>query len=170
MWLANLVLVKKSNGKWRTCIDFTDLNKACLKDSFSLPRIDQLVDATVSHKLLSFMNAYSGYNQILMYDIDHEHTLFSIYIGMYCYKVKSFGLMNVGATYQRLVNMMFKDQIGRTMKVYVYDMLVKSKNARDDVKHLDKMFAVLRKYQMKLNPLKCAFRVNFSKCLGFMAN
>ena len=61
-WLANIVLVKKANGKWRMCVDFTDLNRACPKDSFPLPRIDQLVDFTVSHKLLTFMDAFSGYN------------------------------------------------------------------------------------------------------------
>ena len=65
-WLANVVMVKKSNGKWRMCVDFTDLNKACPKDSFSLPRIDQLVDSIAGHKLLTFMDAFSGYNQILM--------------------------------------------------------------------------------------------------------
>ena len=65
-WLANVVLVKKANGKWRLCIDFTDINKACPKDSFPLPRIDLIVDATVGHELLSFMDAFSGYNQISM--------------------------------------------------------------------------------------------------------
>ena len=75
-WLANPVLVKKPNGKWRTCVDFTDLNKTCPKDSFPLPRIDQLVDSTAGHALLSFMDAYSGYNQIPMYEPDQEHTSF----------------------------------------------------------------------------------------------
>lgn len=74
--LANLVLVKKPNGKWRTCVDFTNLNKACPKDNFSLPLIDQLVDAIAGHELLSFMDAYSGYNQIPMYELDEEHTSF----------------------------------------------------------------------------------------------
>ena len=106
-WLANPVLVKKPNGKWRTCIDFTDLNKACPKDSFPLPRIDQLVDATSGHKLLSFIDAYSGYNQIPMYELDEEHTSFITDRGLYCYKKMPFGLINAGATYQRLVNMMF---------------------------------------------------------------
>ena len=64
--LANVFMVKKSNGKWRMCVDFTDLNHACPKDSFPLPRIDQLVDSTVGHELLTFMDAFSGYNQILM--------------------------------------------------------------------------------------------------------
>lgn len=88
------------------------------------------------------MDVYSGYNQIPMYDLDQKHTSFITDRGMYCYKVMSFGLMNVGATYQGLVNMMFKDQIGNTLEVYVDDMLVKSKDVGDHVKHLDEMFVV----------------------------
>ena len=102
-WVSNPVLVKKPNGEWRTCVDFSDLNKACPKDSFPLPRIDQLVDATAGHELLSFMDAYSGYNQIPMLDRDEEHTSFITDRGLYCYKVMPFGLKNAGATYQRLV-------------------------------------------------------------------
>ena len=75
-WLANVVMVKKANGKWRICMDFTDLNKACPKDSYPLPRIDLLVDSRASHQLLSFMNAYSGYNQIRLDETDQEKTLF----------------------------------------------------------------------------------------------
>ncbi|XP_074356686.1 uncharacterized protein LOC141696444 [Apium graveolens] len=151
-WLANPVLVRKPNGKWRTCVDFTDLNKACPKDSFPLPRIDQLVDATAGHALLSFMDAYSGYNQIPMYGPDQEHTSFITDRGLYCYIGMPFGLINVGATYQRLVNKMFKRQIGKTMEVYVNDMLVKSKRAEDHIADLAEMFHILRKYRMKLNP------------------
>ncbi|KAL5555088.1 hypothetical protein UlMin_037324 [Ulmus minor] len=98
--IANVVLVKKANGNWRVCVDFTDLNRACPKDSFPLPRIDQLVDATAGHELLSFMDAYSGYNQIRMHEEDQEHTTFLTNQGLYCYKVMSFGLKNAGATYQ----------------------------------------------------------------------
>ena len=75
-WLANVVMVKKSNGKWRICVDFTDLNKACLKDSFPLPRIDQLVDSTAGHKLMTFMDAFLGYNQIVMDEDNQEKTSF----------------------------------------------------------------------------------------------
>ena len=71
-WLANVVLVKKANGKWRLCIDFTDINKTCPKDSFPLPRIDLIVDATADHELLCFMDAFSGYNQISMDPDDQE--------------------------------------------------------------------------------------------------
>ena len=126
-WLANVVLVKKANGKWRMCVDFTDLNKACPKDSFPLPRIDQLVDSTVGHKLLTFMDAFPGYNQIKMVEEDQKKTAFITNQGLYCYKVMPFRLKNEGATYQRLVNKMFSKQIGRNMEVYVDNMLVKSK-------------------------------------------
>ena len=98
-WLANVVLVKKENGKWRMCVDFTDLNKACPKDSFPLSRLDQLVESTAEHKLLTFMDAFSGYNQIKMAEEDQEKTAFITSQGLYCYKVMPFGLKNVGATY-----------------------------------------------------------------------
>ena len=168
--LANPVLVVKSNRKWRTCIDFINLNKACPKDSFPLPRIDQLVDVTVGHELLSFMDVYSEYNQILMYEPDEEHTYFIIDYGFCCYKAMPFDLKNAEATYQKLVNMMFKDLIGKTIEVYVDDMLIKSRMAGNHIEHLVQMFNILRKYQMKLNSLKCAFRVRSGIFLGFMVN
>jgi hypothetical protein len=99
-WLANVVMVKKNTGKWQMCVDFTDLNKACPKDSFPLPRIDQLVDSTAGHKLLTFMDAFSGYNQIVMDESDQEKTSFITSRGLFCYKVMPFGLKNAGATYQ----------------------------------------------------------------------
>ena len=98
-WLANMVMVKKSNDKWRMCVDFTDLNKAYPKDSFSLPRIDQLVDSTIGHKLLSFMDAFSGYNHILMDEDNQKKTSFITNQGWYCYKVMPFRLKNARATY-----------------------------------------------------------------------
>ena len=114
-WLANVVMVKKDNRKWRMCVDFTDLNKACLKDSDPLPRIDTLVDSTVRNQLLSFMDAFSGYNQIKMEEVDQEKISFVTSQGLFCYKVMSFGLKNAGATYQRLMNKMFAHQIGRNV-------------------------------------------------------
>ena len=144
--LVNVVLVKKANGKWRMCVGFTDLNKACPKDSFPLPRIDQLVDSTAGHKLLTFMDAFSRYNQIKMDEKDQEKTAFITSQRLYCYKAMPFGLKNVGATYQRLVNKMFNKQIGRNMEVYVDDMLVKSK---EELAHLDDLretFTTLKQY------------------------
>nr|XP_016451773.1 PREDICTED: RNA-directed DNA polymerase homolog [Nicotiana tabacum] len=135
-WVANVVMVQKKNGKWWMCVDFTDLNKACPKDSFPLPHIDQHIDATARHELLSFLDAYSGYNQIPMEEEDQEKTTFFTHYRTYCYKVISLGLKNMGATYQRLVTKMFKDQLGKTMKVYIDDMLVKSKRMEDHINHL----------------------------------
>ncbi|KAJ9542681.1 hypothetical protein OSB04_029187 [Centaurea solstitialis] len=117
--LANVVVVQKKNRKWRVCIDFTDLNKACPKDPFPLPHIDAMVDATTGHELLTLMDAYSGYNQILMHVDDQEKTAFMTNKGIYCYKVMPFGLKNAGSTYQRLVNMMFKEHLGRKFLGYL---------------------------------------------------
>uniref|UniRef100_A0A2N9I0U3 Uncharacterized protein n=1 Tax=Fagus sylvatica TaxID=28930 RepID=A0A2N9I0U3_FAGSY len=169
-WLANVVMVKKANGKWRMCVDFTDLNKACPKDSFPLPRIDQLVDSTAGHRLLTFMDAFSGYNQIMMDDTDQEKTSFITSKGLFCYKVMPFGLKNAGATYQRLMNKMFHHQIKRNVEVYVDDMLVKTKDERKHLEDLKETFETLRRYRMKLNPNKCVFGVSSGKFLGFMVS
>ena len=114
-WLANVVMDKKANRKLRMCVDFTDLNRACPKDSSPLPRIDTLVDSTVRHKLLSFMDAFSRYNQIKMNEGDQERTSFVTNQGLFCYKVMPFGLKNARATYQRFMNKMFTHQIGRNV-------------------------------------------------------
>jgi hypothetical protein len=164
------VLVKKSSGKWRMCMDFTDLNKACPKDSFPLPQIDLPVDSTSEHQLLSFMDAFSGYNQIHMDATDQENTSFITNRGLYCYKMMPFGLKNEGATYQRLVNKMFQNQIGRNVEVYVDDMLVRSIQATKHIADLEETFHTLRKHQMKLNPTKCAFGVSSGKFLGFLVS
>ena len=169
-WLANVVLVKKANGKWRLCIDFTDLNKAYPKDSFPLPRIDLIVDATVGRELLSFIDAFSDYNQINMDPSNQEKTSFVTSRGTYYYRVMLFKLKNVGATYQRLVNRMFQKQIGTFMEVYIDDMLVKSIKVELHITHLVEAFQVLRSYNMKLNPAKCAFGVSTEKFLGFIVN
>ena len=169
-WLANVVLAKKANGKWRLCIDFTDINRVCPKDSFPLSQIDLIVDATAGHELLSFMDVFFGYNQISMDPDDQEKTSFVIRQGTYYYRVMPFGLKNAGATYQRLVNRMFQKQIGMTITVYIDDMLVKSTTSELHIAHLSEASQILRKYNMKLNPAKCAFGVLAKKFLGFIVN
>jgi len=98
-WLSNPVLVEKKSGKWRMCVDYTSLNKACLKDSFLLPCIDQVVDSTSGCETLSFLDAYSGYHQIAMKESDQRATSFIAPSGLFCYVTMSFGLKNTGATY-----------------------------------------------------------------------
>nr|XP_025679639.1 uncharacterized protein LOC112779552 [Arachis hypogaea] len=167
-WLSNVVLVKKHNGKWRMCVDYSDLNKACPKDCFSLPNIDALVDAAAGYRYLSFMDAYSGYNQIPMHRPDEDKTAFITPGGTFCYRVMPFGLKNAGATYQRLMSNIFHDLIGKTVEVYVDDILVKTTQPDDLIKDLGKVFMSLRQHGMRLNPLKCAFAMEADKFLGFM--
>ncbi|BBG96834.1 Protein kinase superfamily protein [Prunus dulcis] len=138
---------------WRVCVDYTDLNKAC-------PKVDQLVDSTSNNKLLNFMDAYSGYNQIMMHEDNKLNTSFIIERGTYCYKVMAFRLKSSRATYERLVNKILKEQIGKTIEVYVDDMLVKALERADHIKNLAEAFSLLRKYSMKLNPSKCTFGVS----------
>jgi len=126
-WLANVVIVKKANGKWRMCVDFTNLNKACPKDSYPLPNIDALVDNASGCKMLSFLDAFSGYNQIKMHPRDDSKTTFMTETCSYCYKVMPFGLKNAGATYQRLIDKVLAPMLGRNVQAYVDDMVVTSR-------------------------------------------
>ena len=171
-YLANIVMVKKASEKWRMCVDFTDLNKACPKDSYPPPppQVDMLVDSTAQHQLLSFMDAFSSYNQIQMHEADQEKTSFVTSQGLFCYKVMPFGLKKAGVTYQRLINKMFAQQIGRNVQVYVDDMLVKSRREEYHLEDLWETFDTLRSYNMKLNLGKYAFGVTAEKFLGFMVS
>ena len=167
-WLAKVVVVPNKGGKWRVCVDYTDLNEACLKHSFPLPRTDQIVDLSVGHGMLSFLDTFSGYHQIPMHPSYTKKTTFITPHGLFCYNMMLFGLKNVEATYQRLVTKMFRPLLGNTIEVYIDDMLVKSKELPDHVEHLQEAFELLRAYGMKLNPSKCAFGVSEGRFLGFM--
>ena len=107
-WLANTMVVKKKTGKLRVCVDFTDINKVCPKDPFPMPRIDQLVDATVSHPQMSFLDAFQGYHQMPLALDDQEKKAFVTPTGNYHYKVMPIGLKNAGSTYQRMITKMFE--------------------------------------------------------------
>jgi len=167
-WLVNVVMVKKANGKWRMCVDYTDLNKACPKDFYPLPTIDRLVDGAAGHHILSFLDAYSGYNQIQMHPTDRKKTTFMTDSDNFYYEVMPFGLKNAGATYQRLMDHVFHDMIDRNVEVYVDDIVVKSDSCKQHVADLKEVFQPLRQHRMRLNPDKCAFGVEGGKFLGFM--
>jgi hypothetical protein len=169
-WLANLVLVKKNNGKWQMCVYYTSLNKACPKAPFPLPRIDQIVDSTAGCELLCFLDAYSGYHQIKMKESDQLATLFITSFGMYCYVTMPFGLRNAGATYQRCMHHVFGDHIGRTIEVYVDDIVVKTKKEDNLVDDLHTAFDCLRVNGVKLNPEKCVFGVPRGMLLGYIVS
>ncbi|CAA0814729.1 Unknown protein, partial [Striga hermonthica] len=169
-WISNTMMVRKALNKWRMCIDFRDLNLACPKDYYPLPRIDQLVDSTAVCELLSMMDASQGYHQIPLCPKDQSKVSFVTSKGTYCYVVMPFGLKNAGATYQRLMDRMFKSQIGRNIEVYVDDILVKSKASTSHPDDLRETFQTLRAFGMKLNPNKCAFGVKAGRFLGYIVN
>ncbi|GKV50913.1 hypothetical protein SLEP1_g57592 [Rubroshorea leprosula] len=147
-WVSNPVLVKKPNGKWRMCIDFTNLNDACPKDPHPLPNVEKLVERAAGHERMSFLDASSGYHQVQLL-LDDQ---------------------NAGATYQKLVQIIFKLQIGRNIEVYMDDMIVTSMRVEDHIDDLDETFQNLRRAQMKLNPLKCTFAVESGKFLGYVVS
>ena len=130
-WIANIVLVKKKNGKIHVCVNFRDLNNACPKYDFPLPIIELMVDATTDHGTLSFMDGSSGYNQIRLGPRDEELTAFRTPKGIYYYKVMPFGLNNAGATYQHAMQKIFDDMLHKNVECYVDDLVVKSRK-RDD--------------------------------------
>ena len=149
-------------------MDFTDLNKACSKDPFPLPKIEKLVDATFGHPKMSFLDAFRGYHKITLAPEDQEKTFFITPTGNFHYKVMPFGLKNAGSTYQRMVTKMFKEQLERNMEAYIDDMVVKSKAMEDHLKDLVKTFETLRKHRLKLNAPICASGVSLRKFLGYL--
>ncbi|GKV29735.1 hypothetical protein SLEP1_g38636 [Rubroshorea leprosula] len=169
-WVSNPVLVKKPNGKWRMCIDFTNLNDACPKDPHPLPNVEKLVERAAGHERMSFLDASSGYHQVQLLLDDQEKTAFYAGDAIYCYVMMPFGLKNAGATYQKLVQIIFKLQIGRNIEVYVDDMIVTSVQAEDHIGDLDETFQNLCRAQMKLNPLKCTFAVESGKFLRYVVS
>jgi len=143
-WLSNMVLVKKANGKWRMCVDYMDLNKVCPRDAYPLSNIDRLVDGATGNKVLGFLDAYSGYNQIPMAASDMNKIAFITDDTNYFYKVIPFGLKNAGATYQRLMDKVFSHLMGKCVEVYVDDMVVKSPSHHQHAQDLSAVFSALR--------------------------
>ncbi|XP_074560659.1 uncharacterized protein LOC141816830 [Curcuma longa] len=167
-WLSNVVLVPKPGNKWRVCVDFRDLNKACPKDCYPLPRIDQLVDSTSGHEYICMLDAYQGYHQIPLAVDDQDKVSFITADGTFCYTVMPFGLKNAGATYQRLMDKIFRHQQGRNIEVYVDDILVKSERGSSLIADVEETCSTLRQYGLKLNPAKCLFGVRVGKFLGYI--
>ena len=140
-WLAKTVVVKKKNGKWRVCVDFTNLNRACLKDR---SKIDQLVDITIGHQRMRFLDVFQGYHQIALAPKDQENTSFITPEGNYHYTIMPFELKNARATYQRMVTRMFTELISKTVEVYINDMVVKTKERVGHACDLMDVFDILR--------------------------
>ena len=149
-------------------MDFTDLKKACPKDSYPLPSIDALMDNASGCKMLSFLDTFSGYNQIKMHLRDECKTTLMAEMSYYCYIVMSFGLKNASATYQRLMDRVLAPMLGKNVQAYVDDMVVTSQERGQHVSDMEELFAIIAKYRLKLNPKKCVFGVEAGKFLGFL--
>ena len=152
------------------CIDYTSLNKACPKDPFPLPRIDQIIDSTSGCDLLSFLDAYSGFHQIPMCREDGENTAFITIDGLFCYTAMPYDLKNALPTFVRAMYKTFGDLIRGIVEVYVDDIVVKTKNRDSLLDDLTLVFSRLRSTRTKLNPEKCVFGVPAGKLLGFLVS
>jgi hypothetical protein len=148
------------------CIDFTNLNKACPKDNFPLPRINTLVDQAARSEMLRFLDCFSGYHQIWMRKEDEEFTSFITPFGTYCFVRMTDELRNAGTIFVRMTSTVLKSQISKNFIAYVDDIVVKSKKRQDHIQDLQETFTNLRKENLKLNPKKCIFGVQKGKILG----
>jgi hypothetical protein len=170
VWLANPFVVLKANGKLQMCIGYTHLNKACPKDPYPVPRIDQIVDSTFGCDLLSFIDAHSGFHQIKMAKADRKYTAFVTVDGLYCYVVIPYGLLNNLPTFARAMNITLGDLVRDIVEVYVDDIVVKTRESNSLLENLAQVFDKLRVTCMKLNLEKCVFGVSAGKLLSFLVS
>jgi hypothetical protein len=168
--LANTVPVKKKNGKWRMCVDFIDLNKACKKDDFPLERVDKIVDDAANCEMLSLLDMFSGYHQIRVRREDEEKTSFITPFEIFCFVRMPEGLKNAGCTFSRMIAIVLHPQLLRNILAYVDDIVVKSIQRRDHSSDLVETFAKLRAANLRLNPEKCVFDIHKGKVLGCLVS
>jgi hypothetical protein len=144
--------------------------QALSKGSLPLPRIDQIIDSITGCARLSFLDAYSGYNQIKLKKEDKEKTAFITPYGIFCYQVMPFGLKNAGATYQRMMQNCLGSQIGRNIQVYIDDVVITTRKEESLISDLAETFNNLNRYKLKLNPIKCSFGISAGQLLGFLVS
>jgi hypothetical protein len=171
-WISSIVPVEKKDGRWRVAIDFRDLNRATPKDEYPMPVAETLINAAAGHKVLSFMDGNAGYNQIFMAPEDIHKTAFRVpgSVGLFEYVVMTFGLKNAGATYQRAMNYIFHDLIGKLVEIYIDDVVVKSVSMEGHLDDLRRILDRTRKFGLRMNPKKCAFGVTAGQFLGFLVH
>jgi hypothetical protein len=168
-WVSNPVLVDNKQGTIRVCMDFHDLNKAYPKDNFPTPFIDQILDECAGSEVFSFMDEFSGYNQIQIKCEDQYKTTFICPWGTFSYRKMPFGLKNVGATFQRAMTFAFHD-LKHIVKSYLDDLVAHSHKRVDHVTHLWLVYERCHYYRIRLNPRKCIFCVKSSCLLGFLVS
>jgi hypothetical protein len=169
-WLANVVMVRKKNGKWRMCIDFTDLNKYYPKDDFPLARIDKIVDSTVGYEMMVLLGCFSGYRQIWLRKEDEEKTSFITPFGTFCYIRMLEGLRNAKPTFYRMTKAALKDQVSKNVLSYVDDIVIANRKKETYISDMAETFTNMREARLKLNPKKCIFGITKGKVLGCLVS
>jgi hypothetical protein len=164
--VANLVPVRKNSGEICLCVDFRNLNRASEKDNYPVPPMEQLLQTVSGSEIFSLLDRFSGYNQVLVLEEDRLKTTFSTKWGTFSYKHMPFGLINVGETFQRAMDVAFHGLINKCVVVYLDNVTVYSKNKEDHIQHLTQILERCRKYDISLNPKKTIFGVEEGKLLG----
>jgi hypothetical protein len=170
-WVSNIVLIENKNtGKIRICVDFRNLNRATPKDEYLIANL--MIDSTSGNKVISFLDGNVGYNQIFMAKEDVSKTVFLYpgFVGLFEWVVMSFGLKDAGATCQRATNFIFHDLLRVLMEVYIDDMVVKSVGFEEHMTDLKLSLERMKKYGLRMNPLKCTFGVTSGRFLGFIVH
>jgi hypothetical protein len=169
-WLTIAIMAKKKNGKWRMCTDFTNLNKWCLKDDFSLTRIDKVVDSAAGCETMALLDYFLGCHQIWLRMEDEEKTSFITPFGTYCYLRMPEGLKNVGLTFYRMTKTILKEQMERNVFADVDDIVVAGRKKETQLQDLAETFASMWRAQLKLNPYKCVFGISRGKVLDYLVS
>jgi hypothetical protein len=172
-WVSNIVPVEKKNTrKIRICVDFRDLNRATPKGEYPMPIADILIDSASGNKMISFLDGNASYNQIFMAKEDVSKTAFRClgFVGLFKWVVMTFGLKNAGATYQRAMNLIFHDLLGVLIEVYIDNKVIKSVGFKEHMANLRISMERMKKYGLRMNPMKCAFGVSVGRFLGFVVH
>jgi hypothetical protein len=165
-WVSNLVPTRKKISEIRLCIDFRNLNKVSLKENYSLPKMDHILQKVVGASRISLLDGFSGYNQVLFHLEYQEKKTFTTPWGTFMYVNMPFGLMNAGATFQRAMDIYFVDELGRFIVIYLDDMTVYSKSDEEHLQHLIHVFEKCSKFGISFNPKKILFGLEKGKLLG----
>jgi hypothetical protein len=170
VWVANVVMVPKKNGNMRMCIDLTELNKACPKDPYPLPRIDVIIDQVAGCDMLTLLDCFSGYHHVWMRREDEAKTGFTTPFGIFCFVRMPEGLHNAGSTFNRMMKLILGNQLGRNASAYVDDIIIMSEKEKDHIADLTETFDNMRWNGLKLNPEKCIFGIRKGQLLGCMVS
>ena len=163
-WVSNIVPTRKKTGEIRLCIDFRNLNKVSLKDNYTLPKMDHILQKVIESSRISLLDGFSGYNQVLVDPEDQDKTTFTTPWGTFMYVKIAFGLMNAGATFQRAMDIAFSEEICLFIVIYLDDINVYSKSDEEHLRHLRRVFEKCRKFGIFLNPKKTLFGLVLVSC------